>query len=57
MSTFIDDPGVLDEQVWRVWEHKRKLREEKSARKMKIAATIIIVLLAIGGIFYLLAVR
>jgi hypothetical protein len=57
MSSSMDDSGLLDEQIWRVWEYKRKLREEKAARKIKIAAAIILVLLAIGGAFYLLAMK
>ncbi|HLJ46733.1 MAG TPA: hypothetical protein VKU01_12030 [Bryobacteraceae bacterium] len=58
MSTSIDDESVLNEQTWRAWEHKRKLRrEEKAARKMKRAATIILVLLATVGTFYLLVVK
>ena len=40
-----------------MWDHKRKVREEKAARKIKIAAAIIFVLLATGGTFYLLAMK
>jgi hypothetical protein len=57
MSTSIDDEAVLSEQTWRGWEQKRRLREEKAARKRKIAATIILALIATAGTFYLLVVR
>ena len=57
MYSSIDDDTVLSEQTWRVWEQRRKLREEKAARKLKIAATIILGLLAGGGTFYLLLVK
>lgn len=57
MYTSIDDEAVLSEQFWRSWEQKRRLREEKAARKMKIQATIILALLAAGGIFYLLVLK
>jgi hypothetical protein len=57
MPTSLDDEAVLSEQTWRTWEHQRKLRKVKAARKMKIAATIILVLLAAGATFYLLVVR
>jgi hypothetical protein len=58
MYTSIDDETVPTEQTWRAWEQKAaKLREEKAARKMKIAAAIILVLLAAGGTFYELVMR
>ena len=58
MSTSIDDEPVLSEQTWRAWEHRRKLlRGEKAARELKRAATIILVLLASVGTFYLLVVK
>ena len=57
MSTSIDNEAVINEEMWRAWEQKCKLREQKTARKMKIAATIILVLLATGGTLYLLVVK
>ena len=57
MFTSIDDEAVLSEQTWRTWEYKRKLRKDKAARKLKIAASIILVLLATAWTFYLLLVK
>ena len=57
MYSSMDDETVLSEQTWRAWERKRKLREEKAARKMKIAATAILALLATAGTLYLLVVK
>jgi len=57
MPAFIDDEAVISEDMWRAWQHKSKLREEKTARKMRIVATITLVLLATGGTLYLLVAK
>jgi hypothetical protein len=57
MDTSIDDQAILNDEVWRAWDQKRKLREEKTARKIKIRAGIILALLAVGSAIYLLAIR
>jgi hypothetical protein len=51
----MDQPAVLDEEVWRAWLQKRKLREEAAARKAKMAGGIVLILLAIGCAVYRLA--
>jgi len=55
MYTSIDDEAVINEDMWRAWRQKSKLREKKTARK--IAATTILVILAAGGTLYLLMVK
>jgi hypothetical protein len=54
MPASINDEAMINEERRRAWQHKCKLHDEKTARKMKIAATIILVLLATGGTWYLL---
>jgi hypothetical protein len=60
MQTSTDDKStvnVVDEEIWRAWVQKGKLREQATARKLKLLAGIALVLLALGGAFYFLAVR
>ena len=56
MDTSTADRPLLDEEVWRAWIQKRKLREEATARKLKQLAKIALLLLAVGVVFYLLVV-
>jgi len=53
MSTLTEE----QKELGRAWDEKRKLREERTARKMKRRAGIIFALLAVGGAVYLLAIR
>ena len=48
---------IVDEEIWRALLQKGKLREEATARKAKVLGGIVLVLLAFGSAFYLLAVR
>lgn len=57
MDTSLEDDGVLSELTWRQWEQKRRLRNEKVARKRKITATIILAILAAAAAFYMLVVK
>lgn len=57
MYTEIDDAPVVNEEVWRAWVQKGKLREEATARRARVLGGIVLVLLAFGSAFYLLAVR
>ena len=56
MDTSTADRPLLDEEVWRAWIQKRKLRGEATARKLKQLAKIALLLLAVGVVFYLLVV-
>ena len=57
MNTSTDDRPMLDEEIWRAWIQKCKLREETTARKLKRLARTALTTLAVGTVFYLLAVR
>jgi hypothetical protein len=52
-----DETPVVNEESWRVWVQKGKLREQATARKAKMLGGIVLALLAFGGGFYLLAVK
>jgi hypothetical protein len=53
MSPSTEDQFVLNEEIWRGWNEKRKLRERQLARKVKIEAAVVFAFLAIGSIVYL----
>ena len=57
MYTAPDDTPVVNEEIWRAWVQEGKLREQATARKLKVVAGTVLILLAIGGAFYFLAVR
>jgi hypothetical protein len=57
MSTETEPHAVVDEAIWRAWIQAGKLREAATARKAKLFGGIVMVLLAMGGAFYLFAVR
>lgn len=53
MPALIDEPPVIDEQLWREWVLKGKQREKASIRRFMVVAAISFVLLAAGSMFYL----
>lgn len=55
MPALIDEPPVIDEQLWREWVLKGKQREKASIRRFMVVAGIAFVLLAGESMFYLLA--
>lgn len=55
MATTTEHYAVVDEEIWRAWIQEGKLREAATARKAKVFGGIVMVLVAIGGVFYLLA--
>ena len=57
MDTSTNDQAVVNEEVWLAWVQKNELSEEATARKLKVLAGIVLVLLALGSAFYFLAVR
>ena len=57
MYTTTDDTPVANEEIWRAWVQEGKLREQATARKLKVVAGTALILLAIGSAFYFLAVR
>jgi Tfp pilus assembly protein PilN len=52
MDTVIQQSQELDEQVWRSWIEKRKLNEQASARKMRMAGGIALVVIALVAVGY-----
>ena len=54
MYTVADDPPAVNEELWRAWVKKGKLREAAVARKARILGGIVLVLLAFGIAFYFL---
>jgi hypothetical protein len=50
-------PAVVDEKIWRAWVERNAQRDKVNARRFKIVAGIVLILLALVGAFYLLAVR
>lgn len=50
-------PAVVDEKMWRAWVERHAQRDKANARRFKIVAGIVLILLALVGAFYLLAVK
>ncbi|MFM2126291.1 MAG: hypothetical protein RL328_2742 [Acidobacteriota bacterium] len=46
--------AVLDEKIWEAWLLKSKLREQRTASRMKTSAAALLGLAALGGAVYLL---
>jgi len=46
--------AVLDEKVWNAWLQKSKLRELRTAFRMKISAAVVLGLVALSGTSYYL---
>jgi len=47
-----EPPAILDEEIWRAWLQKSKLRERATARKAKLAAAVILTLLVLAAAGY-----
>jgi len=43
---------ALDEQVWRNWVHKGKLRDQARKRRWRIMGGIVIALVLVAGAIY-----
>lgn len=50
MDNRTDDNPAIDEELWRAWVEKGKLRDKATARKLKVLAGIV---LALGTGFYI----
>jgi len=57
MYTVVDDAPAVNEEIWRAWVKKGKLRDAALARKVRMSGGIFLILLAFGTAFYFLAVR
>ena len=56
LDTTGSEPAI-DEVIWRDWVQRGKRRENAAARKRKIAAAIIAIVLAAGSAIYALLIR
>jgi hypothetical protein len=52
MSTATEQSPALDEAAWNVWIEKGKRQERATARNAKVMGGILLVLLAIGSLYY-----
>ena len=52
----VETPG-LDEQVWRAWVHKGRLRDQAQTRRWRIIGGTVIVMIAIISAIYALLQR
>jgi type IV secretory pathway TrbF-like protein len=57
MTTSSDEQSVISDETWRAWDQKGKLREQATARKIKIIAGLVLALIALGSWIYFLSVR
>jgi hypothetical protein len=57
MYTSNNDESVVNEEIWRAWLQKGRLRDQVAARRGKVLGGIGLVILGIGIAFYFLAVR
>ena len=57
MNASKNDQVGVDEEVWRAWVHKGKLRDQAFVRRGRILVTIALVMFAVGLTFYVLAAR
>jgi hypothetical protein len=57
MDTSTNDQAVVNEKIWLAWVQENKRSEEATARKLRLLTGIVLVLLALGSAFYVLAVR
>jgi hypothetical protein len=57
MPTLEGNQPALNEEVWRAWVEKGKLRDQAAARRIKMFAGTILIALALGSVLYTFAVR
>ena len=48
---------AVNEEIWRAWVHKGKLRDQAAARRARILIKIVLAILTVGLAFYILATR
>jgi hypothetical protein len=52
MDDSAESSSVIHESLWRMWAHKGKLRAEASARRAKVLAGFVFVILVVAlGVF------
>jgi hypothetical protein len=51
------DDSVISDAMWRAWCEKGKKQEKAMVRKVKVFSGVIVILFALGGGLYYLAIR
>jgi hypothetical protein len=57
MENLLKAENVISAELWRAWEARGKRHDEAIARKIKLAAGLVIGMLALAAIFYLFVTR
>ena len=52
-----NDQLAVDEEIWRAWIYKGKLRDQAAARRVRILVNVALAIVAIGIALYFLAAR
>lgn len=52
-----NDEPVVNEEIWRAWIQKGKLRDQAAARRGRLLGRIVVITLALGAAFYFLVAR
>jgi hypothetical protein len=57
MYTSESNESVVNEEIWRAWLQKGKLRDQARARRSKVLGGVTLAILGVGMAFYFFAVR
>ncbi len=49
-----ENPAVLDEKIWNAWLEKSRIRERRTAYRMKVSAAVILGLAVLAATSYYL---
>jgi hypothetical protein len=52
-----NDQIAVDEEIWRAWIDKGKLRDQAAARRARVLVNVALAIVAIGIAIYFLAAR
>jgi hypothetical protein len=57
MYTATNEGSVVNEEIWRAWVQKGRLRDQAKARRGRVLGGIALIILALGIAYYFLASR
>jgi hypothetical protein len=57
MYTSESNESVVNEEIWRAWLQKGRLRDQARARRSKVLGGVTLAILGVGMAFYFFAVR